>query len=131
MTPAASSGVTLDAGPLIALDRNERRQWAMLKELVRRGIVPVVPAPVVTEVWRTPRQANLGRALAHCTVEETDAVLARSAGELCGAFRSADPIDAIVVASAARRGDSIVTCDPRGLRRLVGHVDGVGIIPIG
>jgi hypothetical protein len=63
-------------------------------------------------------------------VEDIDAQLARTAGELCGEAGTSDAVDALVVASAARRGDRILTSDPGDLARLADHVADVRVIPI-
>jgi predicted nucleic acid-binding protein len=125
--PLAGRTLTLDAGALVALDRNDRTQWSRLRVAQRAGVVPVVPAPVVTQVWRSPRQANLGRALDLCAVEPVDEPLAREAGLLCAATGSRDAVDAIVVASAARHGGIVVTSDPQDIAQLAQHVTGVAI----
>jgi len=65
-----------------------------------------------------------------CFVEPLDEALAKSAGELCGKAKVADVVDAAVVASAARRGDAILTSDPRDLRRLASHTPSVEIIKL-
>lgn len=122
--------MTFDAGALIALDRNDRGQWALLKALVEGGTVPVIPAPVVTQVWRSSKQANLARAIKNCRIESTDAELARSAGELCAAAGSSDVVDAIVIASASRRGDIVATSDADELLELASHVGHVAIVPV-
>ena len=121
-------GLTLDAGMLVALDRGDREQWARLRAAWRKDRLPVIPAPVVTQVWRSSRQANLARAINECTVEDVDLELAREAGRLCAAAGSADAVDAIVVASAARRGDEIITSDPRDIWRLANQVKGVRLL---
>lgn len=118
-------GFTLDAGALIALERNEARVWARLKEAVRQTVRPVIPAPVLAQVWRSAQQANLARAIKQCRVEVTDNELARAAGELLAATGTDDAIDAIVIAGAARRGDIVVTSDVDDLGRLAAHVKGV------
>jgi hypothetical protein len=65
-----------------------------------------------------------------CFVDPLDEALAKSAGELCGKTKVADVVDAAVVASAARRGDAILTSDPRDLRRLASLTPGVEIIKL-
>ena len=65
-----------------------------------------------------------------CFVEPLDEALAKSAGELCGKAKVADVVDAAVVASAARRGDTVLTSDPRDLRRLATHASGVAILKL-
>lgn len=122
--------LTLDAGALVGIDRDDRRAWAVLKAAVAHQCRPVVPAPVVTEVWRSPLQANLARALKLCTIEPTDAELARAAGELLAATGGSDPVDAIVVASASRRGGAVLTADPTDLRRLASRTPSVSITPL-
>jgi hypothetical protein len=120
--------ITFDAGELVALDRNERAAWVRLKAAVAHGARPVVPAPVVTQVWRSGRQANLGRALGLLRVEPTDDALAREAGALCRLAGTSDAVDAIVVASAARRRGVIVTSDPADIGLLAAHVTGVRVV---
>lgn len=122
-------GLTLDAGALVALDRNERREWARLDAAVVEGFHPVIPAPVVTQVWRSPRQANLARAIKLCKIESVDLDLARAAGELCAAAGTDDAVDALVVASAARRHDFVVTSDAKDIARLAAHARGVDLLP--
>lgn len=125
--PETRGGLTLDAGALIALDRNDRRQWARLRRAVARNQRPVLPAPVITQVWRSPRQANLARAVKACLVEEVDVELARKAGELCAKAKTSDAVDAIVVASAARRRDIVLTTDVGDIVRLADHASGVKV----
>lgn len=119
--------MTLDAGPLIALDRDEREAWRRLLAMVRTGVRPVVPAPVITETWRSVRQVRLARALRHCRIEVTDSDLARAAGELCAAAGSDDPVDAILVAGAARRHDVVLTTDRRDVAVLAAETEGVAV----
>jgi hypothetical protein len=53
-------------------------------------------------------------------MESLDEGLAKEAGELLGRTKTSDVVDAAVVAGAARRGDVVLTSDPRDLRRLAG-----------
>lgn len=122
--------LTFDAGALIALDRNDRRTWTRLRRLAERRRRPTVSAAVIAQAWRSPRQANLGRALALCTVEPVSDEMARAAGVLCGKAGTADAVDAIVVASAARRREPVLTSDPDDIARLVAHVEGVSVVAI-
>ena len=57
------STVVYDAAVLVAADRNERRAWAEHKARLELGVVPLVPAPVVAQVSRSPQQAQLRRFL--------------------------------------------------------------------
>jgi hypothetical protein len=110
--------LVLDAGALIALDRNERSMWVRLKASHRAGDVPVTHGGVIGQVWRGgPRQARLASALAGIVITPLDAGLGRAAGELLGATRTADVIDAALVLLAAD-GDDIVTLDLDDLQLL-------------
>lgn len=126
----ALAGLTLDTGALIAAERNERSFWSFWGESVARGIVPVIPAAALAQAWRGPRQARLAQVVNACFVEALDEALARSAGELCGKAKVADVVAAAVVASAARRGDAILSSDRRDLRRLASHAPSVQIIKL-
>lgn len=119
--PAARTGITLDAGALIALDRGDKRLIALLDRALALRLKFRVPSGVVGQAWRKGRvQAALARFLRIDEVEiiPLDEQLARACGELCGATDTADIIDASVVILARARGDYIVTSEPRDLRRL-------------
>ena len=116
-----ASGIVLDAGALIALDRGDKRMIALLQRALAQGRMFRVPAGVVGQAWRNGRvQATLARFLRSEEVQiiPLDEQLARSCGELCGATNSPDVIDASVVILAKERRDPIVTSDPNDLRRL-------------
>jgi hypothetical protein len=52
-------GVVLDAGALIALERNDRSIWAALKLAVSQGSDVIVPSTALAQVWRgTGRRRN-------------------------------------------------------------------------
>jgi predicted nucleic acid-binding protein len=115
------SGVTLDAGALVAFDKGDRRVVALLLRAVETKTSVAVPAGVVGQAWRDGRrQARLARLLASAavTVEPLDDFNARAAGQLCGATHTRDVIDASVVLCAKRRGHGVVTSDPDDLVRL-------------
>ncbi len=62
-------GVVLDAGALIALERNDRKLWGALKLAAISDAEVVVPSAALAQVWRGSRaQARLAMALAHCTI---------------------------------------------------------------
>ena len=124
---------TFDTGMLIALDRNAREAWAILRRLVDRGEVPTIPTVVTAQAWRDGRrQAQLARALGDCRLDHLGDELARRAGELCGRSATSDVVDAIVVESAAGRGDDVYTGDTGDLEHLANHLSRpVAIVPIG
>lgn len=115
------SGLTLDAGALIAFERNDRRLVALLKRALELGLSVAVPAGVVGQAWRDGRrQARLARLLGstEVAIEPLSDRRAREAGQLCGATRTSDVIDASVVLCGKQHGHSVVTSDPKDLRRL-------------
>lgn len=118
---ATTAGLTLDAGALIALDRGNQRMRDLLRLAVAKGYRIHVPAGVVGQAWRDGRrQGALSRFLRSSQVEVIPLgdQLSRAAGELCGATKTADVIDASVVLVARQHRDLIVTSDPNDLRRL-------------
>lgn len=113
------AGVTYDTGALLAADRNDRRMWALHAAFLAEEVVPTVPAPVLAEAWRGgSRQASLARLLAMCEVEELTEVQAKAVGEFVGRSGHQEIVDVTVIEGACRRGDSVVTSDPRDLQRI-------------
>jgi predicted nucleic acid-binding protein len=125
------AGLTLDSGALIAFERSERRMIAHLKEAQNRGVGVTVSAAVVAEIWRGGlRGARIAMLLRTCVIEPVSESLARSAGEALAAVGSTDTIDAIVMASAAMRGDRVLTSDPDDLLRLQAHFPVVRVLSL-
>ena len=113
------SALVLDAGPLVAVDRDDRAMIARLQVAGRDGLELRSNAMVVAQVWRDRqgRQASLARLLRAVDVRAVDQQDGRDAGVLLAAAGTADPIDATVVLLAAP-GDRILTSDPGDLSRL-------------
>jgi len=108
----------LDAGGLIAFERNDRR---VLRLLELAGDLHV-PAGVVGQVWRNPaRQVRLVRLLAtdEVALHHLDVETAKAAGHLCGATGTADVIDASVVLVARGHDGVVLTSEADDLR----HID--------
>ena len=59
-----------------------------------------------------------------------DAELAKLAGEALSAIEGATAVDAIVMASAARRGDVVYTSDVDDLERLRDYFPGVRVLGV-
>jgi len=108
-----------DAGVLVAADRSVRTAWAEHKVRLEAGVVPVVPAPVVAQVSRSPEQAQLRRLLRGCEVVPLTEQRAHAAGELLGRAGSADVVDAAVAQLAAELRADVVTSDRADIRRLL------------
>jgi predicted nucleic acid-binding protein len=118
---ASASGITLDTGALIALDRGDKRMIALLGQALVKHRDFRIPSGVVGQAWRDGRiQVALARFLRTDEVEivQLDEHLSRSCGELCGATGTSDVIDASVVILARKHRDIIVTSDPDDIRRL-------------
>lgn len=113
------NAVVYDAAVLVAADRNERRAWAEHKARLEFGVIPLVPAPVVAQVSRSPQQAQLRRFLAGCTVVPFGESEAHEAGRLLALTRTADVVDAAVVTTALRGKAMILTGDRVDIERLV------------
>jgi predicted nucleic acid-binding protein len=108
----------LDAGALIAVDRNDRAVIARLRAAVEGDDELKTHPMVVAQAWRgVRRQATLARLLRNVVVVSIDSDLGRRCGELLGKAGTSDPIDAAVVLIAAH-GDTIVTSDPDDIRHL-------------
>ncbi len=115
------SAVVLDSGALIALERNERRIWTLVRELSRRSTDIMVPTTVVAQCFRkTSRQARLHAALDMCTIMGFD-LLARRVGELLGKSKTEDICDAHVAFVGAMYADAIYTSDPDDIQHLIEH----------
>jgi predicted nucleic acid-binding protein len=108
-----------DAAVLVAADRNDRRAWAEHKARLELGVIPLVPAPVVVQVSRSPQQAQLRRFLTGCVVVPLGEREAHEAGRLLGMTRTADVVDAVVVALAVRQKAIILTSDADDIKRLI------------
>jgi hypothetical protein len=114
-------GVTLDAGALIALDRNDRRLIVLLARAAQTSAPVIVPASALAQAVRRPeRQVRLARFVRQptTTVIPLDRVDATSVGRLLAASGTSDIVDAHVVICGRRSGQRVVTSDPSDLRRL-------------
>ena len=114
-------GVTLDAGGLIALDRNDRRVVVLLARARETGARATVPATVLAQAIRKPdRQARLSRLIRQPTTDviELGRVDATNVGRLLAASTTSDIADAHVVICARRADQPVVTSDAGDLRQL-------------
>ena len=112
------TSVVYDAGPLVAAERNDRRTWAEHRVRLELGMSLLVPAPVVAQVSRSPKQVQLRRLLAGCEVVDFDEAGAHAAGRILASSKTSDVVDAAVVELAIRRRAEIVTGDPQDLSKL-------------
>jgi predicted nucleic acid-binding protein len=113
------SALVLDAGALIAVDRNDRSMIARLRVAQLRGHELRTCAIVLAQVWRGQgsRQAGVAKLLRAIDVRPVDEKMGRDASALLAKSRTDDPIDATVVL-VARSGDRVLTSDPEDIGRL-------------
>ena len=104
-------GLTFDTGALIALERRSQRIWEIYRTALEDSVAITVPAAVVIEWWRGRTDVRK-RILAGVRIESLHPVLAQLAGEALASVAAAGAIDAVVMASAALRGDMASTTDP-------------------
>jgi hypothetical protein len=115
------SGLTLDAGALSALDRDDRRVIALLARALETAARVTVPATALAQAMRRPsRQARLARLVRQPMTDlvPLDGLDATTVGILLAATNTADIADAHVVVCARRAKQAVVTSDPDDLRRL-------------
>ena len=124
------NGITFDTGALIALERRSQRARHVLERATEQKVRITVPAAVLTEWWRS-RTDIRDRILAAVRVEPLSESLAKLAGEALAATKGATSIDAIVMASAAQRGDVVYTADIADLTKLARYFRSVRVLGIG
>jgi predicted nucleic acid-binding protein len=115
------AGITLDAGGLIALDRDARRVVVLLARARETGARVTIPATALAQAIRRPeQQARLARLVRQPTTDVValDRVDATNVGRLLAASGTSDITDAHVVICARRSGQRVVTSDPGDLRAL-------------
>jgi predicted nucleic acid-binding protein len=123
------AGLTFDTGALIGLERRGNRIRRVFATAVRDNVRVTVPAATLVEWWRG-RTDLAEDILAAVDVEPLDEDLAKVAGEALAAVREATAVDAVVMASAARRGDVVYTSDFEDLLRLQAHFPAVRVLAI-
>jgi predicted nucleic acid-binding protein len=114
-------GVTLDAGALIALDRDDRRVVVLLARARETGARVTIPATALAQAVRRPeRQVRLARLIRQPATDviALDRVDATNVGRLLAASGTSDIADAHVVICARRSNQQVVTSDPGDLRAL-------------
>jgi len=113
------SALILDAGALLAVDRDDRSVIARLRVAQRSGLDLRSNAMVAAQVWRDRRgrQVSLAHLLRAVDVRSVSASDGRAAGALLGDAGMSDAVDATVVL-LAEPGDRIMTSDPADITRL-------------
>jgi hypothetical protein len=115
------NGITLDAGGLIAVDRNNRHVLTLLARCAERGLRVTIPATALAQAIRNPaRQARLCRLIRQpgsdvMALNEADAT---SVGLLLARTGTADIVDAHVAVCAQRAGQTVITSDAADFMRI-------------
>jgi predicted nucleic acid-binding protein len=109
--------ITFDTGALIAIERRDRAMLALMTAALGAGSRITVPAAVIGEWWRGQR-GPAARILDAVHIEPLTESLAKLAGETLALVPRATLVDTIVVASASRRGDLVLTSDAGDLSRI-------------
>ena len=122
-------GLTFDTGALIALERRTQRIWNVYRTAMHDRIPVTVPVAVVIEWWRG-RTDDRERILGGVRVEPLHLALARAAGEALASVKSASAVDAVVMASAALRGDIVYTSDVGDLEKLRRYFPTVRVLAV-
>jgi predicted nucleic acid-binding protein len=112
-----NASITLDTGALIALERRSQRMTDIVARARAREDAIIVSQVILAEWWRG-RSDWRETILAMLVVEPLTDARAKLAGEAAARVAGATAIDAIVMASAASRGDTVFTSDVGDLERL-------------
>ena len=113
------SGITFDAGGLIALDCNDRRVLTLVARATERGMRITIPATALAQALRNPaRQARLSRLIRQPGTDliPLDGPDATAVGRLLSRTATADIVDAHVVICALRARQAVITSDAGDLR---------------
>jgi len=110
--------VVYDAGVFVAAEGNDRQVWADHRARLELGLVPRTTAPVVAQVSRSPRQAQVHRVLRGCEIVPFAPEDAHEVGSLLGSAGTADVVDAHLTIIAARDSATVLTSDIGDLRHL-------------
>jgi len=128
-------GVTFDTGAFISVERRSERARKVFERLREQDILITAPLPVIGEWWRG-RTDWRERILASVKVESLTLDMVKRAGEALARVpatrkgRGPSVVDAIVMASAASRGDVVYTSDVVDLERLQSYFPGVRVLSI-
>jgi hypothetical protein len=115
-----TSGVVLDAGAFIALERKDRVMVHLAQRFRDEQTPLVTSAGVVAQVWRDGARAQVPIAflLRRTQVIDLTLAVAKALGRMLGITRASDPIGAHVVLIARERAWPVLSSDPDDLRAI-------------
>lgn len=116
----APSGVVLDAGAFIALERRDPVMTHLVRRLTESRTPLVTSAGVVAQIRRGGgrTQVPVDYLLRHTTVVDLTHAVAKVLGRMLGTTRTKDPIDAHVVLLARERGWPVISSDADDLHAI-------------
>lgn len=127
MSKKASIGLyVLDAGALIACERQDPKVTALMEIAAQRRVEMVLPSGVLAQIWRDgARQAVLSKTLRNPGISEAPLHHddAKQVGELLRVTGTTDVIDAHVAVLAKRMRAPVITSDPGDISKLDGEVE--------
>ena len=103
---------------------------AVIARIAQRQLPVTIPSVVLAEWYREQRDARRILAMAKA-VEPVSEALAELAGKALRATGGSNAIDAIVMASAAQRGDVVYTSDVDDLLGFADVFPGVRVFGVG
>jgi hypothetical protein len=110
-----------DTGALIALERGNHGIRKVYSLSIEQGQPIVTTTPIIAEWWRVgKREKERAKILRTLLPEAPDSHVARLAGAAIGAL-GAGVVDALLMASASIRSDTVYTADMDDLERLQAH----------
>jgi predicted nucleic acid-binding protein len=115
------TGITLDTGALIALERRNRKMAALLQRARTTSIAVALPTTAIAQAVRDPAKQvalNLLMRLPATEIVDLDRPTAIAVGRLLAVSGTSDITDAHVAITASARDQVIVTSDPDDLGAL-------------
>lgn len=114
------SGIVVDAGALLALERRDRAMWTAAKATIDQGCEVIIPSTVMAQVWRGLRSQALVARIFDISVIAPFDPLARQVGELCGKAKRSDICDAhVALVASLQDADAVYTSDPDDIRHML------------
>jgi predicted nucleic acid-binding protein len=122
--------VMFDTGALIALERGDQQLRKVHRLATDHAYQIVGITPVIAEWWRRgKREKQRTQILRTLVIEPPDLHVARLAGEAIGLVK-ATVVDALVMAAASIRSDTVYTSDLGDLQRLLDVFPTVELEPV-
>lgn len=120
------SGLTLDTGALIALERGNRIVAAVLQRAIAAKADVALPTTVIAQAMRDPAKQVALNMLMRASVTDIvdlDRATAVAVGRMLAVSGTSDITDAHVAITATSRNHAIATSDPGDLATLAPNCD--------